>query len=121
MRMTRMVSALTLALLAFLSLPASTLAEEAKVAASGASTFFSVSVATMGFALALAALVAAISQSRAIVAALDGMARQPGAAARLQLALIIGLAFIESLVIYVLLIALLLFFANPYITYVVPK
>lgn len=83
-------------------------------------TFFLASVITMGFALALAALFGAISQSRAIVAALDGMARQPGLAARIQLALIIGLAFIESLVIYVLLIALLLFFANPYISYVVP-
>ncbi len=88
--------------------------------ATAAATFFSASVITMGFALALAALFGAIGQSRAIVAALDGMARQPGLAARIQLALIIGLAFIESLVIYVLLIALLLFFANPYISYVVP-
>lgn len=121
MKTRRMVSASILALLMFLGLPVLVLAEEAKVAASGASTFFSVSIATMGFSLALAALFAALGQGRAIAAALDGMARQPGAAMRLQLALIIGLAFIESLVIYVLLIALLLFFANPYIPYIVPK
>jgi F-type H+-transporting ATPase subunit c len=104
---------LVFVLLAFTSSPAVAQAEEVKAAA-GASTYFSVSIATLGFALALAALFGATAQGRAIAAALDAMGRQPGAAARLQLALIIGLAFIESLVIYVLLIALLLFFANPY-------
>jgi F-type H+-transporting ATPase subunit c len=56
----------------------------------------------------------AFAQGRAITAALDGMARQPNAAGRIQTALIIGLAFIESLAIYVLLIALILLFANPF-------
>ena len=40
--------------------------------------------------------------------------RQPNAAGRIQLALIIGLALIESLAIYVLFIVLLLLFANPF-------
>lgn len=82
-------------------------------------TFFWVTVLTGGFAMAVASALAAIAQSRAIVAALDGMARQPNAAGRIQTALIIGLAFIESLAIYVLLIALILLFANPFSTIVV--
>jgi F-type H+-transporting ATPase subunit c len=77
-------------------------------------TFFWVTVLTGGFAMALASAMAAFAQARAISSALDGMARQPNAAGRIQTALIIGLAFIESLVIYVLLIALILLFANPF-------
>jgi F-type H+-transporting ATPase subunit c len=42
------------------------------------------------------------------------MARQPNAAGRIQTALIIGLALIESLAIYMLFIALILLFANPF-------
>lgn len=76
--------------------------------------YFVVSVLTGGFAMAIASAAAAIGQSRAIVAALDGIARQPNAAPRIQIAMIIGLALIESLAIYVLLIALIIFFANPW-------
>lgn len=82
-------------------------------------TFFWVTVLTGGFAMALASAMAALAQARAISAALDGMARQPNAAGRIQTALIIGLAFIESLAIYVLLIALIVLFANPFTAIVV--
>jgi len=57
------------------------------------------------FVLGVAAAAGAIGQSRAIVAACDGIARNPGAAGAIRLAMIIGLALIESLVIYALLIA----------------
>jgi F-type H+-transporting ATPase subunit c len=57
------------------------------------------------FVLGIAAAAGAIGQSRAIVAACEGIARNPGAAAPIRLAMIIGLALIESLVIYALLIA----------------
>jgi F-type H+-transporting ATPase subunit c len=70
--------------------------------------FFTVLVATIGFALALAALAGAFGQARAVSSALEGMARQPEAAGQIQTAMIIGLAFIESLVIYVLVIAFIL-------------
>jgi F-type H+-transporting ATPase subunit c len=108
-----------LLMIAALALPASAVlaAEGAK---SESSTFFVVSVLTGGFAMAIASSVAAIGQSRAIVSALEAIGRQPAAAPRIQVAMIIGLALIESLAIYVLLIALILFFANPFIKYVVP-
>ena len=41
------------------------------------------------------------------------MARQPGAAARIQVAMIIGLALIESLAIYMLVVAMILLFVQP--------
>ena len=42
------------------------------------------------------------------------MARNPGAAGDIRTSLIIGLALIESLVIYVLLVALILLFVDPF-------
>ncbi len=73
-----------------------------------------ISIITGGFAMAIASAAAAIGQSRAIVAALEGIARQPNAAPRIQVAMIIGLALIESLAIYVLLISLIVFFVKPF-------
>jgi F-type H+-transporting ATPase subunit c len=73
-----------------------------------------VSIITGGFAMAIASAAAAIGQGRAIVAALNGIARQPSAAPRIQVAMIIGLALIESLAIYVLLISLIVLFAKPF-------
>jgi F-type H+-transporting ATPase subunit c len=57
------------------------------------------------FVLGVAAAAGAMGQSKAIVAACEGIARNPGAAGPIRLAMIIGLALIESLVIYALLIA----------------
>ena len=61
-----------------------------------------------GLGLGLAALGGALAQGRAAATALDGIARNPGAADKIRGPMILGLALIESLVIYALLIALLL-------------
>ncbi len=58
-----------------------------------------------GFSLAIAAAFGAIGQGKAIVAACEGIARNPGATGNIRTTLLIGLAFIESLVLYVLVIA----------------
>jgi F-type H+-transporting ATPase subunit c len=58
------------------------------------------------FAIAIAAAGGAGGQSRAIAAAVSALARNPGAAGDIRFALILGLALIESLVIYALVIAL---------------
>lgn len=58
-----------------------------------------------GVCLAVAALGGALGQGRAASAALDGIARNPAAAGKIQTPLILSLAFIESLVIYALIIA----------------
>jgi F-type H+-transporting ATPase subunit c len=65
-----------------------------------------------GAALALAAMAGALAQSKAIVAVAEGISRNPAVAKNLQTLLILGLAFIESLVIYVLLIDLIIFFVK---------
>ena len=61
------------------------------------------------FVLGISAAAGAIGQSRAIAASVEGIARNPGAAGAIRLAMIIGLALIESLVIYALLIAFFVF------------
>ena len=70
-------------------------------------------VLVAGFAMAFAAGLCGLGQGKAIAAAVDAMARQPGAAARIQTAMIIGLALIESLAIYVLVVAMILLFVQP--------
>ncbi len=64
-------------------------------------------VLAYGFAVPIAALAGGIGQGRAVAAALDAQARQPEAAGRLLVLLVLGLAFIESLTLYALVIALL--------------
>ena len=63
----------------------------------------------------LAALGAALGQGKAVASAAEVIARNPGAAGEIRGALILGLVLIESLVIYVLLISLILFFLNPFV------
>ena len=57
-----------------------------------------------GIAMAIAAAGCGLGQGRAAAAATEGIARNPSAKAAIQVALIIGLAFIESLAIYTLLV-----------------
>jgi F-type H+-transporting ATPase subunit c len=59
--------------------------------------------------LGIAAFGGALGQGRAAAAALDGISRNPGASDKLFTPMILGLALIESLVIYSLLIAFLLY------------
>ena len=72
-----------------------------------ASNFGLISIAA-GLAIGIAALGGGIGQGRAAAAALDGIARNPGAAGQIRGPMILGLALIESLVIYALIIAFLL-------------
>ena len=58
-----------------------------------------------GFAIGLAVIGGGLGQGRTAAAALEGISRNPGAAARIQTPMILGLAFIESLVLFALLIA----------------
>jgi len=72
------------------------------------------SIITGGFALAFAAAFGALGQAKGLSAAVEGIARNPSAAGEIRGNLILGLVLIESLVIYVLLIALILFFVVPF-------
>jgi F-type H+-transporting ATPase subunit c len=75
--------------------------------------YLSMLVLAVGFPLGIAAFGGALGQGRAIASACEGIARQPEAGGAIQTAMIIGLALIESLVIYALVIAFLLFGKLP--------
>ncbi|NUQ71486.1 MAG: ATP synthase F0 subunit C [Chthonomonadales bacterium] len=62
--------------------------------------YFAVLALAVGLGLPLAVIGGAAAQGRAAASALDGMARQPEAIGKIQTAMILGLAFIESLVIF---------------------
>lgn len=58
-----------------------------------------------GFGIAIAAFGAALGQGRMAAAAMESIGRNPSAADKIQLPMILGLAFIEALAIYALIIA----------------
>ncbi len=79
--------------------------------------YFRWTVIVASVALALAAMACGVAQAIVVRKGLEGIARQPEATGQIQTAMILGLAFIESLVIYVLLISLILLFVNPFAKY----
>ncbi|HKJ09152.1 MAG TPA: ATP F0F1 synthase subunit C [Gammaproteobacteria bacterium] len=64
-------------------------------------------------AMALGVMLPAAAMGRAIAQALDALARQPESERAITRTLFIGLAMIESLAIYVLVIVLIVLFRNP--------
>lgn len=74
----------------------------------GLASNFGLIALAAGLGIGIAALGGGIGQGRAAAAALDGIARNPGAAGQIRGPMILGLALIESLVIYALIIAFML-------------
>jgi F-type H+-transporting ATPase subunit c len=72
-------------------------------------------VAVLGIALGV--MLPALAMGRAISQALDAIARQPEAEPAISRLLFIGLAMIESLAIYCLVIILIVLFRNPLLAY----
>ncbi|MDE2126147.1 MAG: ATP synthase F0 subunit C [Armatimonadetes bacterium] len=70
--------------------------------------YFMALALAVGFGVPVAVLSAALGQGKAAAAALEGMARQPEQTGNLQINMIIALAFIESLVIFSLLVFLMM-------------
>ena len=71
-------------------------------------------IITAGFALGIGAACRALGQGRAVAAAAEAIARNPGAAGDIRFVLLLGLVLIESLAIYVFVISLILFFLKPF-------
>lgn len=65
-------------------------------------------------AVSFGAIGPALAEGRALAAAMDAIARQPDSAGALSRTLFVGLAMIETMAIYCLVVALLLLFANPF-------
>ncbi len=80
--------------------------EAPAAAASGDSSTKTMAALAAALAIGIAAFGTGIGQGLGLSKACEGAARNPGAAGKIQLLLIIGLAMIESLAIYALLVAL---------------
>jgi len=79
--------------------------------------FALISTVAAVLAMAVGVMFPAIAMGRAIVEALGALARQPEAEKSITRTLFIGLAMIESLAIYVLVIVLIVLFRNPLLEY----
>ncbi len=95
-----------LTLFAALSLASVALAAEGEAGASSGNSLIALGAA---IAIGVAAFGCGIGQGNAVRGALEGLARNPGAGGKILTYMIIGLAFIESLAIYGLVVALMLF------------
>lgn len=102
-----------LAVIIFLSMASmASAAEDSVIKAAGLWVYFGIAIAC-GFGIGLAALGCGIGMGTAIDGALQGTARNPSVGGKLMTTMIIGLALIESLCIYALVICFLLLFKIP--------
>jgi F-type H+-transporting ATPase subunit c len=76
-------------------------------------SFFIYSAVAAGFGIAIAAFGCGLGQGMAVKSAVEGIARNPEASGKVTVTMLIGLAMIESLCIYALVVALILIYANP--------
>jgi F-type H+-transporting ATPase subunit c len=74
-----------------------------------------VSIIAAALAVSFGAIGPALAEGRAVAAAMDAIARQPESAGTHSRTLFVGLAMIETMAIYCLVVALLLLFANPFV------
>ena len=72
--------------------------------------YYAAMALAIGLGLPVAAFGCGIGQGMAIKGAMEGMARQPEASGKIQTAMLIGLALIESLTIYAFVVALIMLF-----------
>ncbi len=95
------------------------LAFAADAAATGSASdaqmnYFGMAAMACGLGIGLAALGTGIGQGIGLAKAAEGVARNPSASGKITTTLIIGLAMIESLCIYALVVALIVLFAKPF-------
>ena len=76
--------------------------------------FFAWCVIAAGIGMGLGSFGTGIGQGLAIKSAVEGVARNPGASGKILTTMMIGLAMIESLAIYVFVVAMIILFANPF-------
>ncbi len=82
-------------------------------ASAGLGTFFSYAVMAAGFGIGIAAFGTGIGQGMAVKSSVEGIARNPEASGKITVTMLIGLAMIESLCIYALVVALIILYAYP--------
>jgi F-type H+-transporting ATPase subunit c len=116
--MKKTISFILLALSLVLLLAPVVFAEEAATAvvtpADAKLKYYGIAALACGIAIGAAAFGTGIGQGLGLKGATEGIARNPGASGKITTTLIIGLAMIESLAIYALVVALILLFVNPF-------
>lgn len=79
-----------------------------------------VSIAAAGLTMAIGGYGPARAEGEAVARAMEAIARQPESAGQIMRTLFVGLAFIEAIAIYALVISMVILFANPLLEYL-PK
>lgn len=74
-----------------------------------------ISIIGAAMAVSFGAIGPALAEGRSVAAAMEAIARQPESVGPLSRTLFVGLAMIETMAIYCLVVALLLLFANPFV------
>jgi F-type H+-transporting ATPase subunit c len=82
-------------------------------AAASLGSFFSYAVLAAGIGIGIAAFGTGIGQGLAVKSSVEGIARNPEASGKITVTMLIGLAMIESLCIYALVVALIILYAYP--------
>jgi F-type H+-transporting ATPase subunit c len=77
-------------------------------------TFFAWCMMAAGLGMGIGSFGTGIGQGLAIQSAVEGVARNPSASGKILTTMMIGLAMIESLAIYVFVVAMIILFANPF-------
>jgi len=79
------------------------------------------SICAAAICMAIGSIGPALGEARALQQALSAMAQQPDEAGPISRTLFIGLAMIESIAIYCLVISIILIFANPFWSHAITK
>jgi len=113
-----MKKVITIALLALVAVallaPLAFAQEEGASDAAATLGYYSYAVLGCGLAIGLAALGTGIGMGTGLSRACEGVARNPGVSGKIMTTLIVGLALIESLAIYALVVVLIVLFVNPF-------
>jgi F-type H+-transporting ATPase subunit c len=89
-------------------------AEAAAAPDAGKYAFFGTVAAASAIGIGIAALGTGIGMGMGIGRAVEGIARNPEASGKIMTTMIVGLALIESLAIYTLVVVLILLYAKPF-------
>jgi F-type H+-transporting ATPase subunit c len=110
----RKFSAIMMLVFGFMLMATAAFAAEAVAPEAGKFAFFGTVAAASAIGIGIAALGTGIGMGLGIGRAVEGIARNPEASGKIMTTMIVGLALIESLAIYTLVVVLILLYAKPF-------
>jgi F-type H+-transporting ATPase subunit c len=78
-----------------------------------------ISIVTAGLTTGIGCMIPALGEGKSVASALSSIAQQPDAAPTITRTLFVGLAMIESLGIYCIVVSMILIFANPFWNHII--